>query len=147
MERKSAIRERRASGSGVASSGCVTGKCAVGPTESSITFSTRSRPAPRIATTPSGSCARSLSSSAGIAQQEVNPKKVSYEDIRENYLARAVERGLASLKKVGKELQSLDTMTRLDAFFGGWKAAEITQADIRRFRAQGKDEASRTSDK
>lgn len=68
----------------------------------------------------------------------VDPKKVTYDLLRENLLKflRAQER--ASLKKVGDEEATLDTLPRLDRFFGGWLAQDITRADIDPFREMGK---------
>lgn len=69
----------------------------------------------------------------------VDPQKVTYESLRENALAYwREEKKSRSLKKVGNEEQSLDTLPRLDAFFGGWRARDITTSHIRRFRQEGK---------
>jgi len=70
----------------------------------------------------------------------VDPKKVSYEDLRENFLARCVEKKLRSLTKDRDGNPTLATLPRLDAFFGNWRAADITQADVRRFRREGKED-------
>lgn len=71
----------------------------------------------------------------------VDPKRISYEDIRDNRLANAAEeKKLRSLAYGRDGKPTLQTLTRLDAFFGGWKAADITTADIRRFRKQGTDD-------
>jgi integrase len=70
----------------------------------------------------------------------VDPRKVSYEDLRENFLARCVEKKLRSLKHDKQGRPALATLPRLDRFFGGWRAAEITVADLRRFRAEGRHE-------
>jgi len=68
----------------------------------------------------------------------VDPKKVTYEILRANLLKFLRANGRASLKKVGDEEQTLDTLPRLDRFFGGWLAKDISRADIDRFREAGK---------
>jgi len=70
----------------------------------------------------------------------VDPKKVTYEILRENFLARCRKKELRALKRVGTEEQSLDTLPRLDGHFAGWLAQDISRADIDRFRELGKND-------
>lgn len=81
---------------------------------------------------------RKLLELGGRRPMAVDPKKVSYEDLRENFLERCVEKRLRSLAYDPEGKPTLATLPRLDAFFGNMRAAEITQADVRRFRAEGK---------
>ncbi|HJY87002.1 MAG TPA: tyrosine-type recombinase/integrase, partial [Candidatus Acidoferrales bacterium] len=74
----------------------------------------------------------------GRRPTHVDPKKVSYEDLRQNFLERLDEKGLRSLRRTADGKATLDTLPRLDAFFGNWRASEITQAGVRRFRQDGK---------
>lgn len=74
----------------------------------------------------------------------VDPQKVSYDDLRDNYLAHCVMKGLRSLKTGTDGKTTLATFPRLDDAFTGWRASEITVADLKRFRAEGK--AERLSD-
>ncbi len=64
----------------------------------------------------------------------IEPDKVSYEDLRENFLANCVYKKLRSLKRSKEGAVTLETLPRLDKFFGGYKAGEITIADLKRFR-------------
>jgi hypothetical protein len=73
----------------------------------------------------------------------VDPAKVSYEQMRENYLAHCAEDKdppMCSLTKDRDGNPTLPTLPRVDAFFGGWKAADITTDVIRRFRRGGKQD-------
>lgn len=67
----------------------------------------------------------------------VDPTQVTYEDLRANYLAHLIEQKRRSLKKDKAGKTTLATLPRLDAFFRGWRAREISVADLRRFRAEG----------
>ena len=65
---------------------------------------------------------------------EINPQKVTYEQVRDNFLAYEAEQKRRSLKwKDGKP--TLDTIPRLDKLFGGQRVADISLADLKRFRA------------
>src|SRR5258708_1548370 len=68
----------------------------------------------------------------------VNPEKVSYEDLRQNFFEYCVMKGRPSLKLNAKGEPKINTMARLDGFFGSWRASEITIADLKRFRIDGK---------
>jgi hypothetical protein len=68
----------------------------------------------------------------------VDPEKVSYEDLRENFLTRCVEKKLRSLKRDRDGNPTLATLPRLDRSFGGWRASEITAPVIKGFRDEGK---------
>jgi integrase len=70
----------------------------------------------------------------------VDPEKVSYEDLRENFLGYCVMKNLRSLKRTADGQPTLNTLARLDRSFGGWRAREITVADLKRFRAEGKQQ-------
>lgn len=81
---------------------------------------------------------RKLMEIGGRRPTLVDPQKVSYEDLRENFLARCVEKKLRSLKHTKDGTVTLATLPRLDKAFTGWKASEITTAHVRRFREEGK---------
>jgi hypothetical protein len=68
----------------------------------------------------------------------VDPEKVAYEDLRENFLEYCVMKGRRSLKRTREGQPTLNTLSRLDRFFGGWRANEITIAHLKRFRTEGK---------
>jgi integrase len=68
----------------------------------------------------------------------VDPEKVSYEDLRDNFLEHCVAKGLRSLKRDPEGKPTLATVPRLDKSFSGWKAREITTADLKRFRAEAR---------
>src|SRR6266478_7858145 len=80
---------------------------------------------------------RKLVETGGRRPTLVDPQKVSYEDLRENFLIRCVERKRRSLKRDKAGAITLATLPRLDRFFGTWRAAEISTGDIRRFRIEG----------
>lgn len=67
-----------------------------------------------------------------------DPRKVSYEDLRQNLLDYCVANSIRSLKKDTQGRLTLNTLPRLDRFFGGWRAREIQVAHLKRFRAEGK---------
>jgi integrase len=67
-----------------------------------------------------------------------DPRKVSYEDLRQNLLDYCVANSIRSLKKDRQGNITLNTLPRLDSFFGGWRAREIQVAHLKRFRAEGK---------
>ncbi len=86
---------------------------------------------------------RKLLEIGGRRATVVDPEKVSYESLRENFLAHCVEKKLRSLKRDQDGTVTLATLSRLDKFFGTWRAAEITVADLKRFRAEARaDELS-----
>jgi integrase len=67
----------------------------------------------------------------------VDPRKVVYEDLRQNLLDYYVLKNRRTLKlKNGQPV--LNTLARLDGFFGAWKASEIDITQLKRFRAEGK---------
>ena len=68
----------------------------------------------------------------------VDPEKVSYEDLRENFLGYCVMKNLRSLKRTADGQPTLNTLHRLDRSFGGWRAREIPVADLKRFRVSSK---------
>lgn len=70
----------------------------------------------------------------------LDPEKVSYEDLRENFLNHCVSNGRRSLKQDADGHPTLATLPRLDKFFGGWRASEITIADLKRFRVEAHDD-------
>jgi integrase len=74
----------------------------------------------------------------GRRPTSVDPTKVSYDALRDNFLAHCVMKGLRSLVKDHDGNPTLNTLSRLDKAFGGWRASEITVADLKRFRADGK---------
>lgn len=76
-----------------------------------------------------------LQAQGGRRTLAVDPRKVSWEDVRDNFIAHCQTRGSRSLKmRDGKP--TLDTVPRLNEFFGGWRAGEIAVADLKRFRAE-----------
>jgi integrase len=68
----------------------------------------------------------------------VDPQKVSYEDLRENIFQYLIMKNRPSLKLNAKGEPKFNTRTRLDKFFGGWRAGEISIAVLKRFRIEGK---------
>jgi integrase len=82
---------------------------------------------------------RRLQETGGRRPTVVDPQKVTYDDLKENFLAHCVDKGLRSLKyKNGQP--TLNTIPRLDKFFGSYRANEITTLMLRRFRAEGRRE-------
>lgn len=79
---------------------------------------------------------RKLQEIGGRRASTIDPDKVSYEDIRENFLANCVYKKIRSLRKDKNGNATLETLPRLDKFFGGYKAGEITVADMKRFRTE-----------
>ena len=69
-----------------------------------------------------------------------DPQKVSYDDLRDNFLAHCVMKNLRSLVKDNDGKPTLNTIPRLDKYYSGWRASEITVADLKRFRTDGKSE-------
>ena len=69
-----------------------------------------------------------------------DPHKVSYDQIRDNFLDHCKAKGLRSLKTDKEGKQTIATFPRLDKYFSGWKAREITVADLKRFRSEAKAE-------
>ena len=86
---------------------------------------------------------RKLQETGGRRPTVVDPRKVSYENLRENWLASRKEHGMRTLKYDKDGKISHDTLPRIDEFFGGYRAADVTVADLRRFRSETlKDGAS-----
>jgi integrase len=83
---------------------------------------------------------KKLIAQGGPRPKTIDTEKVTYEDIRDYRLARAVSDKKRSLIYGRDGKPTLPTLRRLDAFFGGWKAADITTDDIERFRKQGTDD-------
>jgi integrase len=67
-----------------------------------------------------------------------DPRRVSYEDLRQNLLDYYVANNTRSLKKDAEGKLSVNTLSRLDHFFGGWRAREIQVAHLKRFRIEGR---------
>jgi len=67
----------------------------------------------------------------------VDAAKVSYEDMRENFLAYCVENKRRSLRHDREGKPTLATLPRLDKAFAGWLAKDITTKALRRFRSEG----------
>jgi integrase len=67
-----------------------------------------------------------------------DPRKVSYEDLRQNLLDYCLAKAVRSLKKDAEGRPTLNTLPRLDRFFGGWRAREIQVSHLKRFRIEGK---------
>lgn len=70
----------------------------------------------------------------------VDPEKVSYEDIRDNYIQHCVAKGLRTLKRDAQGAPTLATIPRLNRYFSGWRAREFAVADLKRFRQDAKAE-------
>jgi integrase len=87
-----------------------------------------------------------LQSLGGRRLTPTDPEKITYEDLRENLLQYCLMKGRHSLKKNAAGEPTLNTLPRLDRFFGGWKASEITIVDLKRFRIEGKQEDPPLSD-
>lgn len=68
----------------------------------------------------------------------VDPKKVSFDDLRDNFLQHCVMKGIRSLKRKKDGTPTLATLPRLEKAFGTWKASEITVADLKRFRSEAR---------
>lgn len=75
---------------------------------------------------------------AGVRRPtDADPAKFTYESMRDAFLIHCVEKKLRSVRwRDGKP--TLATIPRLNNYFQGWKAAEITQDAIDKFRADGK---------
>jgi integrase len=80
---------------------------------------------------------RKLQQIGGRRPTVVDPRKVSYEDLRRNWLVSRQERGMRMLKINRQGNLSHATLPRLDKFFAGYRARDITIDDLRRFRADG----------
>lgn len=74
----------------------------------------------------------------GRRPTETDPRKITYDTLRDNYLEFCVSNGRRSLKKDRAGNFTLNTIPRIDRFFGGWRAADIQVAHLKRFRADGK---------
>jgi integrase len=70
----------------------------------------------------------------------VDPQKVSYTDLRDNFLEHCKAKGIRSLTYDDDGKPFLDTLPRLDKHFSGFKAREVTIVDLKRFRSEGKDD-------
>jgi integrase len=81
---------------------------------------------------------RKLVEIGGRRPTVVDPDKVSYENLRENFLAHCAEKKLRSLKRGEDGTVTLATLPRLDKFFGDSRVAEITVADLKRFRTEAR---------
>ena len=79
-----------------------------------------------------------LQLAGGRRPTSVDPEKVSYDDLRENFLNHAIAKGGRSLKTDREGKTTLATLPRLDRSLRGWRAREITVADLKRFRSDGK---------
>jgi integrase len=76
---------------------------------------------------------------AGVRRPTViDPQKVSYDDLRDNFLEHCKAKGLRSLVPDPDGKPTLNTIPRLDKHFSGYKAREVSIADLKRFRAEGK---------
>ncbi len=83
---------------------------------------------------------RKLLETGGRRPRVVSPGEVTYEDLRDAFLANAVEEGSRSLYRDKNGKPTVSTITRLDRFFSGWKATDIGVGDLRRFRAETRKE-------
>lgn len=81
---------------------------------------------------------KKLQAMGGRRPMLVDPRKVTYADLRENFLTACVEKGIRSLKYDHDGKPTLNTLPRLDDFFGGYHASEIGLGDLRRFREAGR---------
>ena len=81
-----------------------------------------------------------LQQAGGRRPTVVDPQKVSYDDLRDNFLAHCVAKGNRSIKNGSDGKPTLNTIPRLDNYFSGWKAREVTVMDLKRFRTEGKEE-------
>jgi len=79
-----------------------------------------------------------LQAVGGRRPSVVNPQKVSYEDLRENFFQYLIMKGRPSLEMNAKGEPKVNTIARLDKFFGGWRAGDISIVDLKRFRIEGK---------
>ena len=79
-----------------------------------------------------------LQLAGGRRPTSVDPEKVSYDDLCENFLNHCIAKGGRSLKTDKDGKRTLATLPRLDRSFSGWRAREITVADLKRFRAEGR---------
>ena len=78
---------------------------------------------------------------AGGRQPTVgDPRKVSWERIRDNFLQHCEMKGLRSLKRLPDGGPTLATIPRLDRAFAGWRASDITVAQLKRFRSAARAE-------
>jgi len=83
---------------------------------------------------------RKLQVVGGRRAMLVDPKKVTYDDLKQNFLTACVEKGIRSIKTDADGKPTLGTLPRLDGFFDGYRAAEIGLKDLRQFRIDGKKE-------
>jgi integrase len=83
---------------------------------------------------------RKLLEIGGRRASVTDPGKVSYEDIRENFLGNCVYKKLRSLRRTKDGVPTLETLPRLDKFFGSYKAGEIGIADLKRFRMKCRED-------
>ena len=79
-----------------------------------------------------------LQLAGGRRPTDADPHKVSYSDLRDNFLEHLVANGRRSLKKDKNGKPTLATLPRLDNHFIGWKAREITLPHLKRFRNEAK---------
>jgi len=79
-----------------------------------------------------------LQAIGGRRPSVIDPQKVTYEDLRENNFQYLIMKNRPSLKRNAQGEPVFNTNTRLDKFFAGWRAGEITSALLKRFRTEGR---------
>jgi len=67
-----------------------------------------------------------------------DPSKVTYENMRSNLIAHYIAKGLRSLKRDSEGTVTLAVLPRLDKAFNGYRAQDITVADLNRFRLEAR---------
>ncbi len=79
---------------------------------------------------------RKLQETGGRRPTVVDPRKVSYDDLRQNWLVSRKDAGMRTLKYDKAGLIGHDTLPALDRFFGGCRANDISVGDLRQFRVE-----------
>jgi integrase len=79
-----------------------------------------------------------LQAVGGRRPTEGDPRKVSYEDLRQNFLEYCELKGRRSLTQTKDGQPTIATLPRLDKSFAGWRAGDFTTAVLKRFRTEGK---------
>jgi integrase len=74
----------------------------------------------------------------GRRRTEVDPQKITYLDVMDNFFNHCVAQGRRSIRSDRDGKPKLGTYPRLHDAFSGWRASEITVADLKRFRAEAK---------
>lgn len=74
---------------------------------------------------------KKLQEIGGRRHRKVDPDELTYEDLRDAYLAESVEKGLRSVRR-GK----ISSFTRLDKFFGGWYVKDFSVTGLKQFRQE-----------